>query len=311
MTLSLLCLILKNYCLFIWFHWQLLQDTPWHWVPNFWTFSSNLITQDPVTKVFIMLAATKSQDPKFLVEADAESKLCKIPTPQVLHKRHHKFCKKTINYTHPNFWWKQLPRHTVFDMLLLTSLTQGVRKKKLTVDNFEVLQWRSRPELFGPDVGIDAWKDGHLTPFWFTKTNVPTQPSPELKMASCSFPSSTETFMRDKVSEYWWTMVQIPSSSWSWTNRLSVCPVFEPKTGLPIWRNLFHFERESGSQKITFGNTGINEAKHILEVMSPPADEHFDNWLLGFLDIAQTHNRMLRCIRLPRLVAVIIFWYDK
>jgi hypothetical protein len=50
-----------------------------------------------------MLAATKSQDPKFLVEADAESKLCKIPTPQVLHKRHHKFCKKTINYTHPNF----------------------------------------------------------------------------------------------------------------------------------------------------------------------------------------------------------------
>lgn len=56
------------------------------------------------------------------------------------------------------------------------------------------------------------------------------------------------------------------------------------------------FERESGSQKITFGNTGINEAKHILEVMSPPADEHFDNWLLGFLDIAQTHNRMLRCI---------------
>jgi hypothetical protein len=51
-----------------------------------------------------MLAATKSQDPKFLVEADAESKLCKIPTPQVLHKRHRKFCKKTINYTHPNFW---------------------------------------------------------------------------------------------------------------------------------------------------------------------------------------------------------------
>ncbi len=190
-------------------------------------------------------------------------------------------------------------------------LKKSIRKKKLTVDNFEVLQWRSRPELFGPDVGIDAWKDGHLTPFWFTKTNVPTQPSTELKKASCSFPPSTETFMRDKVSEYWWTMVQIPSSSWGWTNRLSVCPVFEPKTELPIWRNLFHFERESGSQKITFGNTGINEAKHILEVMSPPTDEHFDDWLLGFLDIAQTHNRMLRCIWLPRLVAAIIFWYDK
>lgn len=123
-------------------------------------------------------------------------------------------------------------------------LKKSVREKKLTVDNFEVLQWRSRPELFGPDVGIDAWKDGHLAPFWFTKTNVPTQPSTELKTASCSFPSSTETFMRDKVSEYWWTMVQFPSSSWSWTNQLSMCPVFEPKTELLIWRNLFHFERE-------------------------------------------------------------------
>jgi hypothetical protein len=84
-------------------------------------------------------------------------------------------------------------------------------------------------------------------------------------------------------------------------------PVFEPKTELLIWRNLFHFEKESESKKITFGNTGINEAKHILEVMSPPTDEHFDNWLLGFLHIAQTHNRMLRCIRLPRLVAAIVF----
>lgn len=223
MTLSLLCSILKNYCLFIWFHWQLLQDMPWHWVPNFWTSSSNLFTQDPITKVFIMLAATKSQDPKFLGEADAESKLCKIPTPQILHKRHRKFCKKTVTIHIPTFGENNFPiilsltccywllshkghkeRESKWALFWVWRiLKKSGRKKKLTVDNFEVLQWRSRPELFGPDVGIDAWKDGHLTPFWFTKINVPTQPSTELKTASCSFPSSTETFMRDKVSEYW------------------------------------------------------------------------------------------------------------